>query len=110
MSEEHEENEDYMKHFRDLEKEMLKIDLDRGSVMPLTVDDFTDLFGEPTEVDLSDMTQSYLRQYHRHGEEHIPIIVESFSKEWVTRLLKHNEDAEEYELCAIIKEHLDVCK
>ena len=98
---------DYMKHLREMEKEMLKIDLSRGSVMPMSVKDFIELFGEPTDEDLFDITQAYIKQYHTHGDEFIQILVDSYGKEWVRYLLQYNESIEEYELCAILKEHLD---
>lgn len=104
------QGEGFREHFRKMEKEMLKIDLSRGGVMPLNLLDFIDLFGQPTEEDLNDITQAYLKQYHQHGEDVVPAIVEAYGDEWVTHLLSHNESIEEYELCAILKEHLDVYK
>ena len=59
---------------------MLKIDLSGGGVMPMTIDDFSDLFGEPTEDDLYDITQAYMKQYHTHGEEFVPIIIDAMVK------------------------------
>ena len=99
---------DYMKHLREMEKEMLKIELSRGGVMPMGVNDFIELFGEPTEIDLFDITQAYIKQYHQHGDSFIEVLVDSYGKEWVRYLLSYNESVEEYELCAILKEHLDV--
>lgn len=102
-----ENNERLRMHFREMEKEMLKIDLSRGGVMPMTIDDFSDLFGEPTEDDLYDITQAYMKQYHTHGEEFVPIIIDAYGKEWVEFLLKYNENVEEYELCSIFRDHLN---
>ena len=102
-----ENNEHIRRHFREMEKEMLKIDLSRGGVMPMTIDDFSDLFGEPTEDDLYDITQAYMKQYHTHGEEFVPIIIDAYGKEWVEFLLKYNENVEEYELCSIFRDHLN---
>ena len=98
---------DFSKHFREMEKEMLKIDLSRGGVMPMSIKDFSELFGEPTEEDMFDITQAYMKQYHTHGDEYVPVIIDAYGKEWVEFLLKYNEGVEEYELCSIIKDHLD---
>lgn len=95
------------KHFRDMEKEMLKIDLSRGAVMPMSIEDFSELFGNPTDEDMFDITQAYMKQYHTHGDEYVPVIIDAYGKEWVEYLLKYNEGVEEYELCSIIKDHLD---
>ena len=100
---------DYMKHLRDMEKEMMKIDLSRGGVMPLNMEEYLELFGEPSDLDLHDITQAYIKLYMKQEDEcYIPFIVDAYGKEWVEYLLKYNERVEEYELCAIIKEHLDI--
>ena len=75
--------------------------------MPMSIKDFSELFGEPTEEDMFDITQAYMKQYHTHGEDFIPVIIEAYSKEWVEYILKYNEGVEEYELCSIIRDHLD---
>jgi hypothetical protein len=85
---------DYMKRLRDMEKEMMKIDLSRGGAMPL---------------DLHDITQAYIKLYMKQGEDiYIPFVVDAYGKGWVEYLLKYNERVEEYELCSILKEHLDI--
>jgi hypothetical protein len=102
-------NERYQ-HFREMEKEMLKIDLTRGSVMPLTIKDWKDMFGEPTMEDLFDITQAYIKQYHDHGDEYVPILIDAYGISWVEYLLRYNEEVEEYELCSILKSHIDSYK
>lgn len=102
-------NERYQ-HFREMEKEMLKIDLTRGSVMPLSIKDWKDMFGEPTKEDLFDITQAYIKQYHDHGDAYVPILIDAYSISWVKYLLKYNEEVEEYELCSIFKSHIDSYK
>lgn len=100
---------DYLNRIRELEKEMLKIDLSRGGVMPLTIDEFVEIFDEPLGEDLHDITQSYIKLYLKQGNDlYIPFIVDAYSTEWIEKLLKYNESIEEYELCAILKEHLDI--
>ena len=100
---------DYMKHLRDMEKEMMKIDLSRGGAMPLDLKEYMEIFGEPSDEDLYDITQAYIKLYIKQGDDcYIPFIVDAYGKGWVEYLLKYNERVEEYELCAIIKEHLDI--
>ena len=100
---------DYMKHLRDMEKEMMKIDLSRGGAMPLDLQEYVEIFGEPSDLDLHDITQAYIKLYMKQGEDiYIPFVVDAYGKGWVEYLLKYNERVEEYELCAIIKEHLDI--
>jgi len=101
--------DDYFKRLREMEKEMFKIDLTRSGVMTLTLEEYTEIFGAPTKLDLYDITQSYIKLYLKHGDDvYIPFLVDAYGKEWVERLLEYNEGVEEYELCAIIKEHLDI--
>jgi len=104
---EEDSNRDYMRHFREMEKQMLKIDLTRGAVMPLSISDWIDLWGEPTDEDLHDITQAYIKQYHIHGEKHIKRLVDMYDNNWIEYLLSYNEYVEEYELCSILKSHLD---
>ena len=100
---------DYMKHLRDMEKEMMKIDLSRGGAMPLELNEYIEIFGEPSDLDLYDITQAYIKLYMKQGEDdYIPFVVDAYGKGWVEYLLKYNERVEEYELCAIIKDHLDI--
>lgn len=100
---------DYMKHLRDMEKEMMKIDLSRGGAMPLDLNEYVEIFGEPSDLDLYDITQAYIKLYMKQGEDdYIPFVVDAYGKGWVEYLLKYNERVEEYELCAIIKDHLDI--
>ena len=105
-------NEDggnYIKKLRDMEKELMKIDLSRGGAMPLNLNEYTEIFGEPTDLDLYDITQAYIKLYMKQQDDiYIPFVVDAYGKGWVDYLLKYNERVEEYELCAIIKEHLDI--
>ena len=107
------ENEDYFEnyknHMKDMEKEMFKIDASRSGVMPLGYEEFVDIFGEPNDEDLFDLTQSYIKLYMKQGtDECIPYVVDSYGEMWVKAFLKYNERVEEYELCALFKEHLEI--
>jgi hypothetical protein len=108
--EEESKGNSYFQKLRETEKEMLKIDLTRGSIMPMGIEEWTELFGAPTEEDMFDITQAYFKQYHRNSQPSIYQLVEAFGIEWINFLLSYNEEQEEYELCAILKSHLDVYK
>ena len=100
---------DYMQHLRNMEKEMMKIDLSRGAAMPLDLSEYVDMFGNPTEEDLNDITQAYIKLYMKQGDDDaIAFVVDAYGNEWVQYLLKYNESIEEYELCSLIKEHLTI--
>ena len=97
--------------FRDMEKEMFKIDASRGGLVALGYDEFVNVFGEPNDEDLFDLSQAYIKLYMKHyDDESIPHIVESYGEKWVSAFLNYNIRIEEYELCAIFKEHLDIYK
>ena len=102
--------EDYFGNLREMEKEMLKIDMHRHLGMPPSLNEWIEMFGQPTDEDLSDITQVYMKNYHHYGDEYIPELVSAYDINWVNTLLTYNEEIEEYELCAIIKQHLDVYK
>lgn len=98
-------------HFKRMEKEMMKIDAHRSGVMPLEYDEFVFIFGEPSDEDLFDLTQSYIRLYMKQSDDStIPFVVDAYGEQWVTQFLNYNERIEEYELCSILKEHLDLYK
>ena len=102
---------DYHNHMRDMEKEMLKIDASRGGVMPLDYDEFVDIFGEPTDLDMFDLSQAYIKLYMKQGDDDcIPWLVDMYGKRWVEEFLNYNVRIEEYELCSLFKEHLDIYK
>ena len=102
---------EYQNHMREMEKEMFKIDVSRGGVMVLGYDEFIDAFGEPNDDDLFDLTQSYIQLYMKQGDDEcIPYLVDSYSEKWVRAFLDYNIRVEEYELCSILKEHLDIYK
>lgn len=108
------ENEDgnhrrgYFDRIREHEKEMLKIDMVRNFQMPPSLEEWKEFFGEPTDEDCADITQAYIKQYHHYGDEYIANLVDAFDINWIRYLLWYNESVEEYELCAILKEHIDI--
>ena len=68
-----------------------------------TVAGFKRQFGKPKVEMLDDMTQEFISAYHRHGVDPFEL-VDGFGIDWVQLLLKHNENIEEYELCAIFRD------
>lgn len=106
-----EEFGDYSERMKHMEKEMFKIDVSRGGVMALEYDEFVNIFGEPNDEDLFDLSQSYIKLYLKQGDDEcIPFVVDSYGDKWVYQFLKYNERVEEYELCSIFKEHLNIYK
>ena len=97
----------YFDRIRQHEKEMLKINMIRHFEFPPSLEEWKEFFGEPTDEDLTDITQAYLKQYHYYGENNIAQFVDAFDINWVEYLLWYNESVEEYELCSILKSHLD---
>jgi len=97
----------YFDRLRESEKEILKINMVRHFEFPPSLEEWKEFFGEPTDEDLADITQAYMRQYMHYGEKNIAQFVDAFDINWVRYLLWYNESVEEYELCAIIKSHLD---
>ena len=107
----HEDQDSPNEYFRKMEKEMFKIDVSRGGVMALGYQEFVDIFGEPNDEDMYDLTQSYIKLYMRQGDDDcIPFVGDSYGEEWVNAFLRYNESVEEYELCSLFKEHLDIYK
>jgi len=68
-----------------------------------TVESFKETYGEPKKAMLMDLTQEFISAYHRHGVDPFEL-VDGFGIDWIQLLLKHNEEIEEYELCAIFRD------
>ena len=100
---------DYSEHMKHMEKEIFKIDVSRGGVMALEYDEFVEIFGKPNDEDMFDLSQSYIKLYLKQGDEScIPFVVDMYGERWVNEFLKYKERVEEYELCSIFKEHLEI--
>ena len=105
------EYEDYSDQLKHMEKEMFKIDVSRGGVMALDYDEFVDIFGEPNDEDMFDLSQAYIKLYMKQSDDDcIPWLVDMYGKQWVEEFLNYNERIEEYELCSLFKEHLNIYK
>lgn len=69
--------------------------------------EFVQLWGEPKEEHLKELTQHLLESYHMGGDDVIDSIGDGFGVGWLQALIDYNEGVEEYELCSVIKEILD---
>ena len=104
-----EEFRDYSEQMKHMEKEMFKIDVSRGGMMALDYDEFVGIFGEPNDEDLFDLTQSYIKLYMKQMDDDcIPFVVDAYGEKWINAFLNYNIRIEEYELCALFKEHLEI--
>ena len=86
-------------------------DLERFPLQPLAlgIDEFEQLFGNPSSEDKDIMTQCFIKDYLRIGDsnEGKERIVDKWGLDWISLFLQHNIDKEEYELCSILKEVQD---
>lgn len=103
--------DDYQKHIKKMEKEMFKIDVHRGGLMALEYDEFVNIFGAPNEEDMYDLCQSYIKLYLKQNDDNcVPWIVDMYSERWIQEFLSYNIKIEEYEICSILKDHLEIYK
>lgn len=86
-------------------------DLERFPLQPIAVgiDEFIQLFGNPSSEDKDIMTQCFIKDYLRIGDsiEGKERIVDKWGLDWISLFMQHNIDKEEYELCSILKEVYD---
>ena len=109
---------------RNIDFALLKQTLKRGNSMPLSVNQFEDLFGKIREDDLEDLTYQFIATMngiednewtHILGmenpseydkDEMKAWIVDGWGEDWVKEILIYNQDKENYEDCARIFEAL----
>jgi len=109
---------------RNIDFALLKQTLKRGNSMPLSVNEFEDLFGKIREDDLEDLTYQFISTMngiednewtHILGmenpseydkDEMKAWIVDGWGEDWVKEILIYNQDKENYEDCARIFEAL----
>lgn len=109
---------------RNIDFALLKQTLKRGNSMPLSVDEFENLFGKIREDDLEDLTYQFIStmngiednewthiigmenpsEYQK--DEMKAWIVDGWGEDWVKEILIYNQDKENYEDCARIFEAL----
>lgn len=84
-----------------------------SQAMPLGVDEFIELFNTPTEEDLDILTQCFMKSYLNtdiDDDNEIAFLVDKWGLDWLEYFTKHNIKKEEYELCSILKDVIDVGK
>ena len=81
--------------------------------MPLGVVEFIELFNPPTDEDLDILTQCFMKSYMNSGiddDSSMALLVDKWGLDWLEYFTKHNIKKEEYELCSILKDVIDVGK
>jgi len=81
--------------------------------MPLGVDEFIELFNLPSEEDLDILTQCFMKSYlntNIDDDSEIAFLVDKWGLDWLEYFIKHNIKKEEYELCSILKDVIDIGK
>lgn len=109
---------------REIDISLLKQTLKRGNSMPLTVEQFVELFGEIREDDYEDLTYQFIATMNGIEDDewtHIlgmenpseyqkdemkAWIVDGWGEDWIKEILIYNEEKENYEDCARIYEAL----
>ena len=123
-----EENFDFLDDMQNRKREidisLLKQTLKRGNSMPLSVEQFVELFGEIRDDDFEDLTTQFISvingieddewthimgmenpsEYQK--DEMKAWIVDGWGEDWIKQLLLYNQDKENYENCARIWECL----
>jgi hypothetical protein len=112
--------DDMQNRKREIDKSLLKQTLKRGNSMPLTVEEFIELFGEIQEDDFRDLSSQFISVINGIDDDEFTYIigmenpseyqkdemkawiVDGWGEDWVKQLLLYNQDKEEYEACTII--------
>ena len=109
---------------REIDISLLKQTLKRGNSMPLSVEQFVELFGEIRDDDFEDLTTQFISvingieddewthiigmenpsEYQK--DEMKAWIVDGWGEDWIKFILQHNEEKENYEDCERIWECL----
>jgi hypothetical protein len=99
--------EPWVERQMEIEKAMLFSELRRGIPIPLSPQDWDEMW-ELTTEDMNTMTQAWIRHFMRESDSNRGKwnIINAYRNEWLSQLLHHNEEQEEYELCSLINEIL----
>ena len=99
--------EPWVERQMEIEKAMLFSELRRGIPIPLSPQDWDEMW-ELTTEDMNTMTQAWIRHFMRESDSNRGKwnIINAYRNEWLSQLLHHNEEQEEYELCSLINELL----
>ena len=99
--------EPWVERQMEIEKAMLFSELRSGIPIPLSPQDWDEMW-ELTTEDMNTMTQVWIRHFMRESDSNRGKwnIINTYRNEWLSQLLHHNEEQEEYELCSLINEIL----
>lgn len=105
-------DDDRIERLRKAQRIMFINDIERfpSEPMPVGVEEFINLFGNPTSEDKDIMTQAFIRDYLRidiDDKDDYGSLCAKWGLDWLELFINHNVEKEEYELCSIIKEVLD---
>jgi len=75
--------------------------------VPIDPSEFIDLFDEPTDEDMSIITQLLINDIHTFSSTRV---INKWGLDWIKWVLDFNVSVEEYELCARFKEVMDSVK
>ena len=83
------------------------LELHRSSPVPLDPHEFEVMFGKPSNDDLRIMSQVLITDIHKFKYD---FVVDKWGLDWIEDILQFNVFVEEYELCSIFKEVLDISR
>lgn len=83
------------------------LELHRSSPVPLDPHEFEVMFGKPSNDDLRIMSQVLITDIHKFKYD---FVVDKWGLDWIEDILQFNVFVEEYELCSIFKEILDISR
>jgi hypothetical protein len=84
------------------------LELHRSSPVPLDPHEFETIFGAPpSNEDLRIMSQVLITDIHKFTYD---FVVDKWGLDWIEDILQFNVLVEEYELCSIFKEVLDISR
>lgn len=83
------------------------LELHRSSPVPLDPHEFENMFGAPSNEDLRIMSQVLITDIHKFTYD---FVVDKWGLDWIEDILQFNILVEEYELCSIFKEVLDISR
>jgi len=82
-------------------------------VMAVTVDEFIEIFGVPTDEEFGIITKCLLNDFKRHdinNPKFIRKIQDKWSIDWMECILEWNSDMEKYENCVKIRDFVNSYK
>jgi len=106
------EDDDRLEVLRKAQRLMFINDLEKqpSQPMPVSIEEFIHLFGLPSDEDIEIMTQLFLKDYMKYMKLETADYAHLCSKwglDWLDFFRKFNEETEEYELCAVLKEVIE---